>query len=409
MKKNFFNYLNLSLYLCLSLVLLTTCDLFDNSEPKPLPPGCQYDIPWPSLDGSPWPMLHRNPQAIGRGDQILANLGQIKWEFNFSELGEDLVSGVVVGTDSSIYFVTEMHFSAGLYCVDHSGNQKWKVELGAVHRYTTPIITVTNNILVLDYDTLRCFNNNGILLWSYGFDSNIFWWLDSPQIDKHGNIYLLDNLKNLYKISANGNLQWTLNNSYFRSAIGQFGMSFAPDGETLYIPGDDVLLVALNVINKEIKWVYGEQSRLRSPIVDSDGNIYCQLNDRIVALDPNGQLIWEFRFNQSEINDNKLILDKNGNFFFASKDSLYSLDFYGKLRWNVDLSSVSDSYLNCDQEGNLYVVCLKNNITMMKYNNLGKIDWSIDFITDHQYYSWPLISYDNTIILPTIRKIFAIN
>ena len=120
-------YLNLSLFLCLMLVLLTTCDLFDSSEPKPLPPGYQYDIPWPSLADSPWPILHRNPQATGRGGQILENLGQIKWEFNFSELGEDLVSGVVVGTDSSIYFVTEMHFSAGLYCVNYAGKLKWRL------------------------------------------------------------------------------------------------------------------------------------------------------------------------------------------------------------------------------------------------------------------------------------------
>jgi len=390
--------------------LFYSCDTSEPNNDKPDQPGYQEEIPWASLSSSPWPMLHRNPQATGRGNSLIDNIGQVQWEFNFSQEGEDLVSGVVVGSDSSIYFLTEMHYSAGLYCIDHSGNEKWKVELGSAHRFTTPIVNMNNNILILDYNTLKSFNNNGQLLWSYSFNNSLF-WVETPQIDTYRNIYLIDNLKNLYKLSPSGNLEWQINNPNFKSTAGTFGMAFSPNGKILYIPGENKSLLAINIETQELLWDYGQQSMMTSPIVDNQGNIYCQLNDKIISLNPAGQLRWDYAYAEFTVNDNKPTIDKNGNIFFASKDSLYSLDFNGNFRWSNVLTNSTDSPLICDDNGNIYVGFFNGGLSLIKYNNEGQEIWEIDFNTNGQQiqlYSSPIISFNNTIIFPTEKKIFAL-
>jgi len=399
---------NLILISALLLAVFLSCkeELTDPVTPKPV--GWQEDIPWPSLAASPWPMLNHDPQTTGRGNST-ANIGQIKWEFNFTEIGEDLVSGVVVGADSSIYFLTEMFVTSGLYCLDHSGNQKWKVELGGgVHRFTTPIITADNNILVLDYTTLKCFNAFGESVWAYSFGQTFF-WIESPQIDKSGNIYLIDSGQNLYKISSSGILLWQLNDQKFRTTGGTYGMAFSPDGKTLYVPGSIVSLLAIDIETTSKKWDYGQQSMSTSPILDSKGNIYCQLDDRVVSLKPDGSLRWQYIYNNFTVNDNKPTIDKNGNIYFMTEDSLYSLDYNGLIRWGEITPGFSDSPLICDENGNIYAGFNNGNISFVKFSNTGLILWeNILNASQSQLYTSAVISYANTIIFPTEKKLYAI-
>lgn len=388
------------------VVIFYSCDTTEPGKDQHNPSGTQENILWPSLAESPWPMQHRNPQAIGRGNSV-DNVGQIKWEFNFTELGEDLVSGLVVDEDSSIYFLTEMNFSAGLYCIDHKGSQKWKVELGNARRFTTPIVTKNNDILIVDYNTLKSFNNKGELNWSYNFSNSLF-WIETPQIDKIGNIYLLDNMHNLYKISSVGNLVWQINHSNFKSSTGTFGMAFSPNGKMLYVPGDSVTLSAIDIETASVKWVYGQNKMMTSPIVDSQGNIYCQLNDKIISLTSNGLLRWSVNYNEFAVNDNKPTIDKNGNVFFSTKDSLYSYDFNGNYRWGKLLPKPIDSPLICDENGNIYASFFIDGISMIKYSSTGAIIWEINFNTNGQLYSSPILSFDDNIIFPTEKKVFLI-
>jgi len=390
----------------LIVLIFYSCDTTGPVNDQQNPPGTQENILWPSLAESPWPMQHRNPQAIGRGNSM-ENVGLIKWEFNFTELGEDLVSGVVVDEDSSIYFLTEMNLSAGLYCIDQRGNKKWKVELGNARRFTTPIVTKNNDILIVDYNTLKSFNKEGELNWSYNFSNSLF-WIETPQIDKIGNIYLLDNMHNLYKISSVGNLDWQINNSNFKSSTGTFGMSFSPNGKMLYVPGDSVTLSAIDIETAALKWVYGQKKMMTSPIVDSQGNIYCQLNDKIISLTSNGLLRWSVNYNEFVVNDNKPTIDKNGNVFFSTKDSLYSYDFNGNYRWGKLLPKPTDSPLICDEDGNIYASFFIDGISMIKYHTTGAIIWEINLNTNGQLYSSPILSFDDNIIFPTEKKVFSI-
>jgi outer membrane protein assembly factor BamB len=395
----------------LLLIILSACDTTDPKPAEEKPPGYQEDIYWPSLADSPWPIEHGNAQATGRGLSNVGNVGTIDWEFNFSNLGEDLVSGLVVGQDSLIYFVTEMNFSAGLYCIDHSAELKLKVDLGSAHRYTTPTITSNNTILVIDYNTLKAFNDQGIEIWEHTFENTTF-WIESIQLDAHGNVYVLDLLKFLHKISPDGELMSSTYNGEFRDLSGTFGMAFSPDGNILYIPGSSKTLLAYSLDNNEILWAYGNESMMTSPLVDSYGNIYCQLNDNIISLNHEGQPRWKFNYDNFIVNDNKPTLDVMGNIYFTSKDTLYSLDYAGVLRWSKKLPyKMVDSPLICDYEGNVYIGFFNGQLLLLKYSNTGDILWDINFDTGGelmQLYSSPVISFNSTLLFPTEKSVFAI-
>ena len=86
--------------LLLSPVLFASFECSDSvTNPPNYPPGYQYDIPWPSLAYSPWPMYQNNPQSNGRSKYIGPQQGTLSDKIR----AYNMQSSILIG-DSAVYF-----------------------------------------------------------------------------------------------------------------------------------------------------------------------------------------------------------------------------------------------------------------------------------------------------------------
>ena len=400
-------YLRVCLYLSLLFVLLTTCDLFDSSEPKPLPPGYQYDIPWPSLADSPWPMNHHDPQNTGRSRMPGPKMGVVVWEF-VPGYGE-VTSGISIGPDSSIYVISSWQSHSGLFCLNADGSLKWKFDLGAYPNYATPIITVQNNLIFGDgLSTIYCLNADGEVIWSTNLNTQ-YLRNASFAIDKTGNIYLTDPEGVLYCLNQNGNVMWEYQDDrIFSNRPHIYQMVFSPDGKTLYIPGDSVSVIAFDINSLEVKWTYGDAILVNSIVADAYGNIYVfqQISGNnskpLVALDTNGKVKWIYRTNVDYVWDNVPAIDWNGNIIFAA-DTLYSVNYKGELNWKRTLPDRCNAPIICDINNNIYVGFDLSNgsgVSILCYDSKGNFNWQIDDNTQNWIAGSAAIGFEGEIICP---------
>jgi len=82
----------------------------------------QHDIPWPSLDDSPWPMSTVNPQGIARTTCPGPRQGQLEWAIPV--LGKTTQGGPAIGADGTIYAGVN---SADFYAFNPDGTIKWRL------------------------------------------------------------------------------------------------------------------------------------------------------------------------------------------------------------------------------------------------------------------------------------------
>lgn len=391
--------------LILSLLILITasCEWTGSVEPNeiPKPPGYQEDIPWPSLADSPWPMSHHDPQSTGRSNLEGPITGSIEWEY--SEQYE-VSTGVVIDTDSIIYTV-----AVGLLALNNSGERKWIIPYGGVNNYTGPLITKAGNIIWKDGSSpsiIYLTSPDGSTLWTFEADGHVS--IESINIDKNGNFYFVDDDKKLYALSSNGILLWSIIDERINK-WATFHLTFSPDGNTLYIPGYDVTVLALDINEKTILWTYGDERLKTNAMVDSDGNVYTLVNSGLKSLSQDGKLRWEYNFSELQsINDNSPCIDKYGNIYFAT-DTLYSVDYKGILRWKKELPRTCDAPLVCDNNGNVYCGTAQQGVSILAYNSEGVNLWQIDQNDQIFVGSSPAIDYNDVLYYPIYpNKIIAI-
>ena len=188
------------------------------------PPGYQYDIPWPSLAASPWPMYQNNPQSNGRSKYIGPQNGLITDKI----VAYRMQSSIIVG-DSAIYFCA---FDS-LKAVSLSNKLLWGYSL--FDAYTTPVLSSKGILYFADSQkNLVAVDHSGNIRWRY----NTSWRTvgqGSITIGLNGIIYFLDSGSNLFAIKENGELFWRKFDSRF-DCNESSALTFSPDGRTLYIP-----------------------------------------------------------------------------------------------------------------------------------------------------------------------------
>jgi len=314
----------------------------------------QTDIPWPSLADSPWPMSTVNPQGIARSSYLGPQEGKVLWAIPL--VGGATQGGPAIGPDGTIYIGIGLNF----YAITQEGNIKWCKEGSETFRiYTGPVVAADSTIYagVWGFYALR---PDGTVKWVFEVDG--YFTEIRPLIGIDGTIYIKNFQGIIYALTPDGNLKW-------QNDMGQdLGISYmvaSPDGSTIYAPGRDSMLIALDAGSGVLKWSW--KTRLffaAGPTVDSQGNIYFPGADStddkyIYSLDPSGKLRWKFKVKYAcnppyaGIN-----IDKDGQIYFDwGHFGITSLDYSGRLRWQLDpRDAYTDCPIICDSENNLYIL-----------------------------------------------------
>ncbi|MDZ7261535.1 MAG: PQQ-binding-like beta-propeller repeat protein [candidate division KSB1 bacterium] len=365
-------------YLSLLILILLLFDCSRDKKPlepeQPSPIPCtmpQTDIPWPSLANSPWPMSTVNPQGIARSRYLGPQEGKVHWaiapEDTFSTRDE---IGPAIGPDTTIYFTID-GITKSFLALTPEGHIKWFKERSETFRiYTGPVVAADSTIYVggANFYALR---PNGSVKWV--FQEGTFFVEIRPLLGIDGTIYTQNFQGIIYALTPDGNIKW-------QNEIGQGGtcyMSASPDGSTIYAPGKDSTLIALDAENGAILWsVKTRVNSCAGPTVDSQGNIYCYAweNPRVVhdgficyegfvySLDPAGKLRWKYKVGPvgTVLPWAGITIDYNGNCYFSWNSGgigVISLDYAGHLRWKLDYpDGFSDWPVVCDSENDLYLL-----------------------------------------------------
>jgi outer membrane protein assembly factor BamB len=397
-------------------MLCTNCK--KSTEPiktdKP-PPGFQEDIPWPSLADSPWPMYHGDPQSTGRSKYAGPMSGIIEWSID----SLDIKSGVSIGEDQTIYF-NSSGFRYGLIAANPDGSIKWKLEevITNTEVTTTPLVAEDGTIYIgggLQH-RLYAIHSNGTIKWE--FETSGFVYHVGMNIGLDGTIYFMsgwqEGIPTLYAVNPDGSLKWSLENPDFNYFV-RTGLSFSPDGKTLYVPGQGPSVFAIDVENQSIKWTFGEIWFRGSVLVDSEGHLYFQTQVESInsgkaslfCLNHDGSVRWSFTHDNPEFSSNKMAdgtMDKNGNYYFAL-DTLYSIDYGGKLRWKLGLERESGEPLTCDINGVVYLPLLVG-LSMAAVSSEGDMIWQIDFPPTVSMGQSPALGSDQKMYIASYKNQF---
>ena len=368
MLKNIYIFLTITA----AILLMVGCKKNSPTEPQPTkPPGYQEDIPWPSLADSPWPMNHHDPQNTGRTNQVVSLAGIIEHH----KESVYMEASFVADKDSNIIFLAK----AGLFSLKNDGTIDTILgdQLNLYLGYSTPLLGSDGTIYFTGGETGYFYAvKNDTIKWSY-FTGAALQQL-GINIDLQENIYLLANNQNLIALDKNGNLLWELFNQDFLNSSAMV-LPFSPDGQTIYIPGINSMINAVDINNHTLKWQFGEGLSSTAAMVDYYGNIYVQNSKFFYCLRDDGTVKWNF------LHDGNIqrqyygegTIDKNGNVYFTS-DSLYSLDYNGNFRWSRGIKGVPLSSLICDGNNNIYSVTGDYDMWITAVDSNGNLLWETE-------------------------------
>ncbi|MBU2444430.1 MAG: PQQ-binding-like beta-propeller repeat protein [Bacteroidetes bacterium] len=320
------------------------------------PPGYQHDIPWPSLADSPWPMAYHDPQNTGRSQFIGPMNNSVQIIFN--EKGKrEIDGGIVIDTDGSILFTTTSDSGNVIIKLSEEGEIIFEKSLeSSFENAGTPLLTGNKIISLNGFNKIFCFDSIGNVIWTYESVGKIF--NKTSSIDKYGNLYFTNILHKMQVLNPGGQLIWEITDPRINSLAVVYNLSFSPDGKTVYLPGQGVSVIAVDIEKRNIKWTFGYNTVAESIVVDVEGNLYFIQDSwprsKIVSLQSDGTKRWEHSFSGSGANS-KPCIDYNGYTYFGS-DSLYSVDYKGNLRWKIDLNGYISCNIVCDLENSVYLI-----------------------------------------------------
>ena len=264
-----------------------------------------------------------------------------------------------IGSDNRIYLVTS---AEGIYSIRQDGTEEWKIESDTFLNVATSPAISTDRTLYVSFgsDGLFAINADGIEIWNLNTDlAN----LTTTVIDIQENIFF----------GANSNSQ---------------GKFFAIDKEGL-------LLWEINI----------NDAYLSSPSIGNDGTIYFSsgLESRLYAVNPTGQIKWEFDLETSEDFQNigfpiPPVIDEEENIYLGSTSStFYAINSNGSKRWEF----TADSYITSSAvigEGNIiYFGDLESNIYALDTN--GTLQWKIKIPYDAISWSFPVMDCNGILYL----------
>ena len=393
-------------------LLITTLlvSLFVVACPKPpeedviVNPYEQHPIDWPSLADSPWPMLHHDPQFTSRSNYPGPENGVI---FRKVEMGVSFGS-VVIGFDSTAFIGSTQSF----YSFNYNGDILW--EQTNIGTYSTPIVAYDSVVYIPSSFGCMSLLPNGENQWEYIAQASI--WALGFNVDKEGNLYFVDEASTLTALADNGVALWQLNDPRF-NGDADAAPAFAPDGATLYLQGNTVAILAVDIETRGINWTFGEESLFSSPVIDNEGNLYFIPGARhsldslrsFYSINPEGEINWQYEFNCALVWDNtEATIDHDGNVYFAT-DTLYAFQNDGVLKWKYGFEPGvrNGSSLTCDANNVIYVGAQKESTgenQIMAINPDGTLLRLIRDSEERYLGPAPALADDGTLFFPTYNN-----
>lgn len=362
----------------------------------------QADIPWPTLANSAWPMIKYDPQFTGRSPYKGPQTPTVIWTV---DMPYGIFSGPVIGEDNNLYFGSYYNFGDYFYCYNKDGQYIWNYNLGRVYPPRTGIVIDSSNTIYFGASDgyFYALNTDGTLKWEY--QTSAAFGFAITNIDLLGNLYLPNDAGQLFSFSPEGSLNWSVT---FEGGFRSRSPVFSPDGNTIYIAGRDSNLFALN-LDGSLKWKLSCGKIQSASMVDSEGNIYFIASSYLYSLNPAGNLNWNYFtfWNTVAIPT----IDKEGNIYAIVYDTtccpyypkLVSLSHNGELRWEYIFDDEeSDEFrqpLICDSEGTVYVGST-NGYNYYAISSEGELKWKLPLtFGEQQVDNTGAISKDGTLYL----------
>ncbi len=338
------------------------------------------------------------------------NYGEL-WSVNKNLSNYDRIYAIAIDQNGFVYAGGYDNipgkFEWNLWKLDKYGNEIWDIKKDfdsneseeihdiAVGPEESIYVFGTSSYQGEDQWTLIKFDSDGNETWN--FTTNPSSADDVPSavaVDKFGNIYLggssysanWEKEWRIIKLTKNKNLLWNITINISDKDDNLLDIGVDPYGDIIlvgtdYLPGNDEWRVIKLDPDGNILWQYSQNpssnyDEANSVVFDKLGNIYVGGFDssagnygwRVIKLDRNGNLIWNWTQNPSSGYDRvfKMVIDQEDNLYVGGFDAIpgngefriVKLDNEGNVIWNwtKDFSSTYDMIrsLVIDQEGCIY-------------------------------------------------------
>lgn len=246
-----------------------------------------------------------------------AKTGRMLWKFQ----SEGPIGGSPVEYKGRIYFSSS---DGKLYCLDKNGNKIWIFK--TPYALITPLIVQDKIFVGYNGSSLYCLNLQGELLWRFNANGWIAAW---PAAYENGIVYFGSEDKNLYAITADGNLKW-------KYASKETILSpVIWEGKIYFGCGDDKLYCVSSDGRK--LWAFKAEGTVGHATVSGDSVYFGSYDNNMYAANKdNGELKWKFRTNNF-VHTNPLI-HRNLVIFGSWDCNLYCLNKEGRLIWKFPTS-----------------------------------------------------------------------
>lgn len=286
--------------------------------------------------------------------------GTKRWEF---DAGGRINSSPVIGLDGTIYIST---FTDKLYAIDISGNLIRQQNLNNANGSAgEPAIGTDGSVIINTHDGLNSYSSQLNLNWTLRSIRNYFFHCtkgSSPAISYDGVIYTggyTDSSGISYKLIS-VNMQGVFLIDVNLPSLPTNSATIGRDG-CIYIACNNGILYALNC-NLQINWSrsIGEVNTKnfnRTAIINSHDNIFFgnAVNNSLMSISKNGNIIWEFYFEEGPIENQSAAVLYDRSVYFSSGRTFYSIDNAGNLNWKTSLQEKLNTSCVIANDGKIFV------------------------------------------------------
>lgn len=328
---------------------------------------------------SPWPCEGKDEGRTGLTGMSGPKRGQIIWS---QKIDSNLITPPVIGIDGNIYLGT---VGSGFVQIKKDGKSGWTFSMVDSVVSSACIDAKGCIYFSLPGKTFKL-SPDGSPVWVVREGSNF-----PPALDKEGNIYVVSD-GNLVCIRGKREIKWRVPLGYDPERRDlDLTPSLGLSGE-IYISTDHLL--AFNNKGEKLFNVKLIRKGTR-PVVDQKGIIYVGTENRILCLNPEGKLYWQYEL--GDLVSTPPVLTNSGNIYFGTerKGTLYCISNSGARLWDFKGDSPITGTPSVDLEGNAYFANRDGKLFCVSPK--GKKKWSyssksLGFLGGGMFNSSPAIS-----------------
>jgi len=224
---------------------------------------------------------------------------------------------------TAVYATCETHFSA---LSKSDGREIWRLpqfRTQALHSIPFPPLMLKSGELIFSRDQrIIATDRDGNTLWIYPADNlNVAYFLGAGPDET---IFVRKSFASeLVALEPDGNVKWTFNGG------AEVGFNEPPvtaaDG-TVFITGVRGPVFAF-AADGTLKWKFRPPpsttaAGYTAPVLGSDGTIYQLLEDRLIALSPQGKMIWQLQVQSEPHHRGFLVFAADGTLYAVMDDSM---------------------------------------------------------------------------------------